>query len=203
MELISNVYFKFKNYFVAKTSAFTNSKYAYPFIFLICFFESIIFPIPQEVFMIPMMSVNRAKIFTIATVAVFGSVIGGVIAYFIGFYLFDTVGVYILDLYELNMSFDRFLENIESYGFIYVFIGGFTLIPYKLITLSSGFLAINIIVFVTASILSRSIRFFIIAFIIYKFGPTLMREFEGKLTLYSLLIAVILILFSVLLINFI
>ena len=128
MELISNVYFKFKNYFVAKTSAFTNSKYAYPFIFLVCFFESIIFPIPQEVFMIPMMSVNRAKIFTIATVAVFGSVIGGVIAYFIGFYLFDTVGVYILDLYELNMSFDRVLENIESYGFIYVFIGGFKLI---------------------------------------------------------------------------
>ena len=134
---------------------------------------------------------------------VFGSVIGGLFAYFIGFYLFDTVGVYILDLYKLNISFDRFLENIESYGFIYVFIGGFTLIPYKIITLSSGFLSINIIVFVTASILSRSIRFFIIAFIIYKFGPTLMREFEGKLTLYSLLIAVILILFSVLLINFI
>ena len=65
------------------------------------------------------------------------------------------------------------------------------------------FLSINIIVFVAASILSRSIRFFTIAFIIYKFGPTLMREFEGKLTLYSLLIAVILILFSVLLINFI
>ena len=196
-------YFNLKNYFVTKASAFTNSKYAYPFIFLICFFESIIFPIPQELFMIPMMSVNRAKIFTIALIAVFGSVIGGIIAYFIGFYLFDTIGIYILNLYNLSEGFNSFTENIENYGFIYVFIGGFTLIPYKLITLSSGFLSINIIIFIAASILSRSIRFFIIAFIIYKFGPSLMKEFEGKLTFYSFLIAIILMLLSVLLVNFI
>ena len=193
-------YFSSKIYLLNKTSQFTKSKIAYPFIFILCFTESIIFPFPQEIFMIPMMASNKERIFKIAGFALLGSLLGAIVAYLIGLYLFESIGRYILDLYHLNESFLNFSDQIANYGFIYVFIGGFTPVPFKIITLSSGFMGINFLIFIMASLISRSIRFFLIGYIIWKYGEVFMQTFEKRLNTY-LIIFLILTSFVILFLN--
>ena len=185
--MIRNFYFSLKKYLLEKSSKFTKSRLAYPFIFVLCFLESIIFPFPQEVFMIPMMASDRDRIFKIAWFALLGSLLGAIAAYFIGMYLFESIGMYILNLYGLYETFTNFSNQVSEYGFLYVFVGGFTPVPFKIITLSSGFIGINFLIFIAASIISRSIRFFLIGYIIWKFGEDIMKSFEKRLNTYLIL----------------
>ena len=191
--MIRNFYFSLKKYLLEKSSKFTKSRLAYPFIFILCFLESIIFPFPQEVFMIPMMASDRDRIFKIAWFALLGSLFGAIAAYFIGMYLFESIGMYILNLYDLNEAFSNFSDKVSEFGFIYVFIGGFTPVPFKIVTLSSGFIGINFLIFITASIISRTIRFFLIGYIIWKFGEDIMKSFENRLNTYLILFLIFLI----------
>ena len=190
--MIRNFYFSLKKYFLEKSSRFTKSRLAYPFIFILCFLESIIFPFPQEVFMIPMMASERDRIFKIAWFALLGSLFGAIVAYFIGMYLFESIGMYILNIYDLNESFSNFSDQVSEFGFLYVFIGGFTPVPFKIVTLSSGFIGINFLIFITASTISRSIRFFLIGYIIWKFGEDIMKSFENRLNTYLILFLIFL-----------
>ena len=185
--MIRNFYFSLKKYLLVKSSKFTKSRLAYPFIFVLCFLESIIFPFPQEVFMIPMMASDRDRIFKIAWFALLGSLLGAIAAYFIGMYLFESIGMYILNLYGLHETFTNFSNQVSEYGFLYVFVGGFTPVPFKIVTLSSGFIGINFLIFIAASIISRSIRFFLIGYIIWKFGEDIMKSFEKRLNTYLIL----------------
>jgi membrane protein YqaA with SNARE-associated domain len=185
--MIRNFYFSLKKYLLKKSSKFTKSKLAYPFIFVLCFLESIVFPFPQEVFMIPMMASDRDRIFKIAWFALLGSLLGAIAAYFIGMYLFESIGMYILNLYGLYETFTNFSNQVSEYGFLYVFVGGFTPVPFKIVTLSSGFIGINFLIFIAASIISRSIRFFLIGYIIWKFGEDIMKSFEKRLNTYLIL----------------
>ena len=185
--MIRNFYFSLKKYLLKKSSKFTKSRLAYPFIFVLCFLESIIFPFPQEVFMIPMMASDRDRIFKIAWFALLGSLLGAIAAYFIGMYLFESIGMYILNLYGLYETFTNFSNQVSEYGFLYVFVGGFTPVPFKIVTLSSGFIGINFLIFIAASIISRSIRFFLIGYIIWKFGEDIMKSFENRLNTYLIL----------------
>lgn len=185
--MIRNFYFSLKKYLLKKSSKFTKSRLAYPFIFVLCFLESIVFPFPQEVFMIPMMASDRDRIFKIAWFALLGSLLGAIVAYFIGMYLFESIGMYILNLYGLYETFTNFSNQVSEYGFLYVFVGGFTPVPFKIVTLSSGFIGINFLIFLAASIISRSIRFFLIGYIIWKFGEDIMKSFEKRLNTYLIL----------------
>jgi membrane protein YqaA with SNARE-associated domain len=185
--MIRNFYFSLKKYLLKKSSKFTKSRLAYPFIFVLCFLESIVFPFPQEVFMIPMMASDRDRIFKIAWFALLGSLLGAIAAYFIGMYLFESIGMYILSLYGLYETFTNFSNQVSEYGFLYVFVGGFTPVPFKIVTLSSGFIGINFLIFIAASIISRSIRFFLIGYIIWKFGEDIMKSFEKRLNTYLIL----------------
>jgi membrane protein YqaA with SNARE-associated domain len=185
--MIRNFYFSLKKYLLEKSSKFTKSRLAYPFIFVLCFLESIIFPFPQEVFMIPMMVSDRDRIFKRAWFALLGSLFGAIAAYFIGMYLFESIGMYILNLYGLYETFTNFSDQVSEYGFLYVFVGGFTPVPFKIVTLSSGFIGINFLIFIAASIISRSIRFFLIGYIIWKFGEDIMKSFEKRLNTYLIL----------------
>ena len=185
--MIRNFYFSLKKYLLEKSSEFTKSRLAYPFIFVLCFLESIIFPFPQEVFMIPMMASDRDRIFKIAWFALLGSLLGAIAAYFIGMYLFESIGMYILNLYSLYETFTNFSNQVSEYGFLYVFVGGFTPVPFKIVTLSSGFIGINFLIFIAASIISRSVRFFLIGYIIWKFGEDIMKSFEKRLNTYLIL----------------
>ena len=185
--MIRNFYFSLKKYLLEKSLKFTKSRLAYPFIFVLCFLESIIFPFPQEVFMIPMMASDRDRIFKIAWFALLGSLLGAIAAYFIGMYLFESIGMYILNLYSLYETFTNFSNQVSEYGFLYVFVGGFTPVPFKIVTLSSGFIGINFLIFIAASIISRSVRFFLIGYIIWRFGEDIMKSFEKRLNTYLIL----------------
>ena len=185
--MIRNFYFSLKKYCLEKSSKFTKSRLAYPFIFVLCFLESIIFPFPQEVFMIPMMASDRDRIFKIAWFALLGSLLGAIAAYFIGMYLFESIGMYILNLFSLYETFTNFSNQVSEYGFLYVFVGGFTPVPFKIVTLSSGFIGINFLIFIAASIISRSVRFFLIGYIIWRFGEDIMKSFEKRLNTYLIL----------------
>ena len=185
--MIRNFYFSLKKYLLEKSSKFTKSRLAYPFIFVLCFLESIIFPFPQEVFMIPMMASDRDRIFKIAWFALLGSLLGAIAAYFIGMYLFESIGMYILNLYSLYETFTNFSNQVSEYGFLYVFVGGFTPVPFKIVTISSGFIGINFLIFIAASIISRSVRFFLIGYIIWRFGEDIMKSFEKRLNIYLIL----------------
>ena len=168
--------------------AFSNTKFAMPFVFFIGYIEAIIFPLPQEIFMVPMMLSERSKIFRIAFFSFIGSIIGGITAYYLGLLFFDSVVNPILNLYNYTNNFEFFKAQINEYGFIYVFIGGFTPLPFKIITLSSGALSIPLWNFLIAAILSRSIRFYLIGFLVWKYSDNVINIIDRKLNLITLIL---------------
>ena len=168
--------------------AFSNTKFAMPFVFFIGYIEAIIFPLPQEIFMVPMMLSERSKIFRIAFFSFIGSIIGGITAYYLGLLFFDSIVNPILNLYNYTNNFEFFKAQINEYGFIYVFIGGFTPLPFKIITLSSGALSIPLWIFLIAAILSRSIRFYLIGFLVWKYGDNVINIIDRKLNLITLIL---------------
>lgn len=177
-----------RNLIETRIRAFSNTRFAMPFVFFIGYIEAIIFPIPQEVFMVPMMLSERAKVFRIVFFSILGSIIGGLTAYYLGLLFFDSLVLPIINFYNYSESFLYFKNQINEYGFIYVFIGGFTPLPFKIITLSSGALNIPILNFLLAAILSRSIRFYMIGFLTYKYGNDVINIIDRKLNLITFII---------------
>ena len=180
-----------RNLIETQIRAFSNTRFAMPFVFFIGYIEAIIFPIPQEVFMVPMMLSERTKVFRIVFFSIFGSIIGGLTAYYLGLLFFDSLVLPIINFYNYSESFLYFKNQINEYGFIYVFIGGFTPLPFKIITLSSGALNIPILNFLLAAILSRSIRFYLIGFLTYKYGNNVINIIDRKLNLITFIILLI------------
>ena len=187
-----------RNLIETRIRAFSNTRFAMPFVFFIGYIEAIIFPIPQEVFMVPMMLSERTKVFRIVFFSILGSIIGGLTAYYLGLLFFDSLVMPIINFYNYSESFLYFKNQINEYGFIYVFIGGFTPLPFKIITLSSGALNIPILNFLLAAILSRSIRFYMIGFLTYKYGNNVINIIDRKLNLiiFVILLIVFLIYFT-------
>ena len=180
-----------RNLIETRIRAFSNTRFAMPFVFFIGYIEAIIFPIPQEVFMVPMMLSERAKVFRIVFFSILGSIIGGLTAYYLGLLFFDSLVLPIINFYNYSESFLYFKNQINEYGFIYVFIGGFTPLPFKIITLSSGVLNIPILNFLLAATLSRSIRFYLIGFLTYKYGNNVINIIDRKLNLITFIILLI------------
>ena len=180
-----------RNLIETRIRAFSNTRFAMPFVFFIGYIEAIIFPIPQEVFMVPMMLSERTKVFRIVFFSIFGSIIGGLTAYYLGLLFFDSLVMPIINFYNYSESFLYFKNQINEYGFIYVFIGGFTPLPFKIITLSSGALNIPIWNFLLAATLSRSIRFYLIGFLTYKYGNNVINIIDRKLNLFTFIILLI------------
>ena len=180
-----------RNLIETQIRAFSNTRFAMPFVFFIGYIEAIIFPIPQEVFMVPMMLSERAKVFRIVFFSILGSIIGGLTAYYLGLLFFDSLVMPIINFYNYSESFLYFKNQINEYGFIYVFIGGFTPLPFKIITLSSGVLNIPIWNFLLAATLSRSIRFYLIGFLTYKYGNNVINIIDRKLNLITFIILLI------------
>ena len=180
-----------RNLIETRIRAFSNTRFAMPFVFFIGYIEAIVFPIPQEVFMVPMMLSERTKVFRIVFFSIFGSIIGGLTAYYLGLLFFDSLVMPIINFYNYSESFLYFKNQINEYGFIYVFIGGFTPLPFKIITLSSGALNIPIWNFLLAATLSRSVRFYLIGFLTYKYGNNVINIIDRKLNLITFIILLI------------
>lgn len=152
-------------------------------LFAVSFIESSFFPIPPDVMLIPMVLAERAKAWWFAFVATVGSVLGGMFGYLIGYALFDAIGRYVLELYGALDQFQIFADQYNEYGAWIVFIFGVTPFPYKVITIASGATSLNIWVFLLASVASRGLRFFVVAALLYWFGPAIRDFIEKRLNL--------------------
>ena len=172
----------------------------------ISFIESFIFPIPPDVLIIPMTIAKRNEWFRIALIASIGSLLGACLGYFIGYVFFNEVGVKIFELYGVdNTSFLK--DKLSSEGGVIAWmtllaIAGFTPVPFKLLTITSGFVHFNLIYFIIISAVTRGSRFFIIAFLIGNFGPTMKKIIEKKLLPFSILVGILLIIIGYMVYNF-
>jgi len=173
-----------------------NSKF---FLGFISFIESFIFPIPPDVIIIPMTIAKRKQWIKIALIATIGSVLGACLGYFIGYVFFNEIGIRIFEFYGVDPSFWK--NKVSSEGGVFAWItllaiAGFSPVPFKLLTISSGFVHFNLAYFIIISLLTRGSRFFLVAFLIGNFGPTMKLLIEKKLLKVSIIVSIILIIFA-------
>ena len=149
----------------------------------VSFVESSFFPIPPDVMIIPMVIAKKKEYVKIFLIASIFSVLGGIFGYLIG-YLFFDLAMFIVEFYGYGNKVENLkLSMSEGSGFVawlsILFLAGFTPLPYKAFTISSGLIAFNLPVFIVVSLISRSLRFFIVAYLSYKFGD-LFTEYMNK-----------------------
>ena len=149
------------------------------FLFIVAFIESSFFPIPPDIMLIPMILATPNKAWRIATTATVASVLGGYLGYSIGIFAFDLIAKPILEFYSAMEQFHEFENYYHKYGAWIVFGAGITPFPYKIITIASGVVHLDPIVFGVASVLARGMRFFLVAWLLKKFGAP-MKTFIEK-----------------------
>ena len=159
-------------------------KSANPILAVVSFFESFIFPIPTDVMIIPMVISKREKFIKISLIAIIFSVLGGLIGYLIGYVFFNEVGIKIFEFFGSENA-NIFKEKLASEnglfsGALIIFIAGFTPLPFKIITITSGFVHFNILIFITVCLISRGLRFFLVAYLSYKYGANVGPFLEKK-----------------------
>ena len=152
-------------------------------LFVVSLTESIFFPIPPDLLLIPMALAQQKRAFRLAAICLAASVIGGVIGYLIGAFFMDSVGMSIVRFYGLTEQYVTVQGWYEAYNAWVVAVAGLTPIPYKLCTLSAGAFHVNFEVFLIASIVSRGLRFFVVAGLIYLFGHKIRHFLEKRLEL--------------------
>jgi membrane protein YqaA with SNARE-associated domain len=152
-------------------------------LFLVSFAESSFFPIPPDVMLIPMVLAKRAKAWLYAAICTVASVLGGMAGYTIGYFLFDTLGRWMISAYGLTTQFEAYQAGYAKWGLWIILIKGLTPIPYKLVTIASGAFAFDFWTFVAASIVTRAGRFFLVAGLLYWLGEPARHFVERRLTL--------------------
>ena len=145
----------------------------------VAFIESSVFPIPPDVMLIPMIIAAPTRAWRIAAVCTISSVLGGAFGYWIGAELFESVGRPVLEFYGKMEHFDTLQAKYNEQGFWAVLIAGVTPFPYKVITILSGVTQLDFWLFMATSVLARGLRFFIVAALLWKFGPPI-RDFIEK-----------------------
>jgi len=166
---------------------------ALPALAIISFAESSFFPIPPDLLLIPMILARPERAFFYATVCLVASVLGGILGYAIGYWGFETLGRPVLLFYGYGDAIAQFEQAFAEYGWWIIVLKGATPIPYKLVTIASGAASFDLFEFVTASILSRGIRFYAVALLLWWFGPPVRRFVEERLGLVALAATVLLV----------
>jgi membrane protein YqaA with SNARE-associated domain len=159
----------------------------------VSFAESSFFPVPPDVMLVPMCLARRDRAWYYATVCTVASVLGGLVGYAIGAVLYDTLGRYIIQLYGYNEAAEQFRAAYAEWGHWVILIKGLTPIPYKLITITSGFADYNLFWFVVLSVVTRGGRFFIVAGIVYRWGQPARAFVEKRLEWFALAFAILLV----------
>lgn len=168
-------------------------KNALTWLFVISFIESSFFPIPPDIMIIPMVLATPKEAYKIAGVATVASVLGGYFGYFIGVYGFELIARPLLEFYGYMKQFGEFENYYHEYGAWIVFGAGITPFPYKIITIASGVVHLDLIVFTVASIIARGMRFYFIAWLLKRFGDPMKVFIEKNLNLLSILFLLLLI----------
>lgn len=159
----------------------------------VSFAESSVFPIPPDIMLIPMVLADRARAWTAAAVCTAASVAGGLAGYLIGYALWEAVGAPLVALYGYEAKMGDFAARYREWGAWIVFIAGITPFPYKVITIASGVAALDVAVFAAASVLSRGLRFFLEAALLWRFGAPVRRFVERHMGLLGIVFVVTLV----------
>ncbi len=174
------------------TISLAQTPYALWALAIVAFMESSFFPIPPDVLMIPMIIARPSRAFVIASVAVVASVTGGLFGYYIGAALMETVGQPILEVYGKADSFEEMSAVFNAYGAWAVVVAGVTFLPFKVITIASGVTGLPLGVFIVSSIFARSLRFFLVAALLWKYGTPIRDFIERRLGLVFIAFCVLL-----------
>jgi membrane protein YqaA with SNARE-associated domain len=156
---------------------------------LVSFAESSFFPVPPDALLIPMALARPERAYRLAGICTVASVVGGMLGYLIGYALYDAVAAPLIHFYHYEAAAQSFVERFQQYGLWVILIKGLTPIPYKIVTIASGLAHFSFPVFVAASALTRGLRFFLLAFLLRRFGAPVRHFVERRLTLVTTLAA--------------
>ncbi len=174
------------------TMALAATRHAPTALACVSFLESSVFPVPPDIVLAPMVLAKPQKAYLYAALCTVASVLGGILGYGIGFYLSD-LGERLLTLLGHAGGLETFRAWYAEWGVWVILIKGATPIPYKLVTIASGLAAFSFPVFVTASIVTRGVRFFLVAFILKRYGPAILPIVERRLTLSAVIFLVLIV----------
>ena len=172
-------------------------RFAQPLLAFVAFIESFFFPIPPDVMIIPMTVAKRQEFIRIALIATIFSVLGALFGYFIGYVFFNEIGFKIFEIYgyeDPNFLKDKFSSKggfISWLGIL--FTAGFTPLPFKILTISSGFINFNILVFIIICLITRGLRFFLVAYLSYKFGEKIAPFLEKEGNKWAIIISIVIV----------
>jgi membrane protein YqaA with SNARE-associated domain len=152
---------------------------------IVSFCESSFFPIVPDVMLIPMALARPERAWLLAAVTTAGSVAGGVLGYFIGAALYDTLGQWLIHLYGYGDKVDAFRAAYAQYGALIILLKGLTPIPYKIVTITSGFAGFNLGLFILLSLITRGARFFVEAFLLNRYGARARGMIEKRLGMWT------------------
>ena len=159
----------------------------------VAFAESSFFPIPPDVMLVPMSLARPDRAYRIAAWCTLASVTGGIVGYGIGALLYDSVGAWLIHLYGYGDKVEAFRAAYAQWGAWIILLKGLTPIPYKIVTITSGFAGYNFGLFVVLSAITRGARFFVLAFLLHRYGEHARHIIEKRLALWTTLFAVVLI----------
>ena len=159
----------------------------------VSFIESSFFPIPPDAMLIPMALARPEKAYSYAFLCTWTSVAGGVLGYAIGALLYDTIGLWLIQLYGYGDKMEVFREAYAKWGALLILGKGITPIPYKLITITAGFAGYNLLLFIGLSVIARAIRFYAVAFLIHRYGDRARAIIEERLEFWTLVAGVLLV----------
>ncbi len=160
---------------------------------VVAFVESSVFPIPPDVLLIPMIIAAPRRAWRYAAIATAASVAGGYLGYAIGYFAFLAIGRPILEFYQIMDRYEVLKASFDQWGALIIMLKGMTPIPYKLLTITSGALHFDLAAFTIASLVSRSLRFFLVAALLYWFGEPIRSFIERRLMLVTSVFAVALV----------
>ncbi|WP_298951634.1 YqaA family protein [uncultured Methylobacterium sp.] len=160
----------------------------------VSFAESSFFPVPPDVMMVPMMVSRPDRAYHYALIATLTSVVGGLVGYAIGALLYDSVGSWLFRLYGLDKGAETFREAYAHYGHWVILLKGFTPIPYKLVTITSGFAGYDLFWFTVLSLITRGARFYLLAFLVGRYGVGIRTILDRHLNVVAGLFAAVLVL---------
>ena len=176
----------------------TEQRWVIWFLGVSAFFESVIFPIPIDIFTFTLASAHPKKWMKYGTVATVWSVLGAVFGYGLGFYLFDRFGMQMIAFYGYEHEFAQVTELFNSNVFLVMFTAAFTPIPYKVFTIAGGALNVALFPFIIASILGRGLRFYAETYIPYRFGETAGKHILKNLNRYLIALALVIVVYVLL-----
>lgn len=158
---------------------------------IVSFVESSFFPVPPDAMLIPMSLARPDKAYFYATLCTLTSVAGGLLGYFIGAVLYDSLGLWLISLYGYGDKIEAFREAYAQWGAWIILLKGLMPIPYKIVTITSGFAGYNLGLFVIFSMITRGARFFVLAFLLHRYGARARHIIERQLGLWALALAAV------------